>query len=88
MLCEKTWSVECKSRSALTIWGWYSKLKSDTIKFFPGEDRIKVLITKEKGKRGELITLSTEDFFKVLKPELQKEIREMTKKRGEQDDTD
>lgn len=85
MLCAKTWSVECKSRTALTIWGWYSKLKCDTIKFFPGEDRIKVLITKEKGKRGELITLSTEDFFRILNPELKKEIEEMSKKEKEND---
>ena len=87
VLCEKTWSVECKSRSALTIWKWHDKLKTDTDKFFPGENRIKVLVTKEKGKRGELIVLSTEDFFRVLDPKLKKEIAEMAKRQGEEDES-
>lgn len=85
VLCEKTWSVECKSRSALTVWGWYGKMKTDCEKFFPGENRINVLVTKEKGKRGELITLSTEDFFRILNPVLKKEILEMSKKESEND---
>jgi len=74
---EKTWSVECKSRSALTIKSWYDKLKSDTQKFFPDEDRIKILLTKEKGKHGELIVISTDDFFRILNPKYKKEIEEM-----------
>ena len=79
VFCKKTWSIECKSRTALTLWGWYNKLKTDTQKFFPGENRIKVLVTKEKGKHGELITVSTEDFFRIMRPELKKEIEEMSK---------
>lgn len=80
VLCERTWSVECKSRSSLTTWGWYTKLKTDTEKFFPKENRIKVLVIKEKGKQGELIVLSTEDFFKILDPRFKKDIDEMGKK--------
>ena len=80
VICASTWSVECKSRSKLTLWGWYTKLKTDTDKFFPGENRVKVLVTKEKGKRGELITLSTEDFFRVLDPKLKAEILRMAQK--------
>jgi len=62
----------------LTVWGWYAKLKSDTEKFFPGENRIKILVVKEKGKQGELIVISTEDFFRALDPKLKKEIAEMS----------
>jgi hypothetical protein len=80
VLCEKRWSIECKSRTKLTLWGWYAKLKVDTDKFFPGENRIKVLVTKEKGKRGELISLSSEDFFKIIDPKYKKEIAEMAAK--------
>lgn len=87
VVCSKRWSIECKSRSKLTLWRWYDKLKTDTIKFYPGEDRIKIILSKEKGKRGELISLSTEDFFKVLRPELVKEIEEMKNQlKGERND--
>jgi hypothetical protein len=81
--CAHTWNLECKSRSALAIWGWYKKMQKDCEKFWPGENRINVLITKEKGKHGLLFTLSDEDFFRILDPKLKKKIAEMKEEESE-----
>ena len=62
------------------MWEWVVKLKSDTEKFFKDENRIKVVVTKKKGCHGEVLLITSEDFFKILDPKLKKEIDDRNKK--------
>lgn len=56
--------IECKLRAKLGFRGWYEQAK----KHCKGKqkDKIAVLITKEKGMRGEFITMKLDDYLLLM----------------------
>jgi len=63
--CDK-WAVDCKWRTNLATVKWYKKLCKDNDKIYPGENKIPILVIKEKGMRGELVVISLDDFIRVV----------------------
>ena len=74
-------SIDCKYRASLAIWGWYKKLKTDTKKLYPNSGKIALLASRSKNSSTILITLSIDDFIECLN---RKDIYDYIK--GENDD--
>jgi hypothetical protein len=58
-----SFQIECKYRKQFAIASWFEKLEQEAIK----EEKIPLLILKQKGKHGELAVLELRDFSKILK---------------------
>jgi hypothetical protein len=77
----KYMAIDCKWRSTLALWGWFTKLLADNKKIYPGENKIPILAVKKKGQRGILIVIEIDDFIECLN---RKDVYNYIK--GEQDD--
>jgi len=55
--------IECKLRQKLSIWAWFK----DTADKAKKEQKIPILVIKEKGKKSELVVLDIKDFVESIK---------------------
>jgi hypothetical protein len=67
-------AIDCKWRSSLAVARWYEKLLVDNKKIYPKENKVPILVLKERGMRGELIVISLEDFLSILNDDIKEAI--------------
>lgn len=62
----KTLAIDCKYRKSLATFGWFRKLENDVKKLKRHQNKIPLLILKEKGRQGELAVCRLEVFLELL----------------------
>lgn len=58
--------IDAKYRQALSFTKWYDKLTEDAKTLYPGVSRIKILVCKKAGRRGEFVIMSLDDLVELM----------------------